>query len=90
MFSLDESDETEQTKLVMEPYDYNTSKKKQHRDRIFNCDNIEEMWTKEEKEEELALYEAWRNEFKDTKRMQKERQELREQEDAQYSARTKC
>ena len=54
MFSLDESDETEVTKHVIEPYDFNTSKKKQHRDRIFNCDNIEEMWTKQDKEHELA------------------------------------
>ena len=78
-----------QTKHVIEPYDFNTSKKKQLRDRIFNCDNIEEMMTKEEKEDELAKYEVWRNEFKDRKRMQKERLELKEKEDAQNSARTK-
>lgn len=78
-----------QTKHAIEPYDFNTSKKKQLRDRIFNCDNIEEMMTKEEKEDELAKYEVWRNEFKDRKRMQKERLELKEKEDAQNSARTK-
>ena len=78
-----------QTKHAIEPYDFNTSKKKQLRDRIFNCDNIEEMMTKEEKEDELAKYEVWRNEFKDRRRMQKERLELKEKEDAQNSARTK-
>ena len=47
------------------------------------------MWTKEDKEQELAQYEAWRSEFKHMRRIQRERQELKEKEDALNSARTK-
>ena len=36
--------------MIEEPYDFLESEKKQNRDRIFLCDEIKEMMTKEEKE----------------------------------------
>ena len=53
----------------MEPFDFLESEKFTNRARIFNCDELEEMMTKEDKLEELSEFENRRIEDRQDKKL---------------------